>query len=78
VPLALLVSGSLRARGSAGFARSVFVGPMLFPGIFLELSGATISVPLPGIPRCSSAGAAAEDESAARNPSADSAAFAAA
>jgi len=51
---------------------------MLFPGIFLELSGATISVPLPGIPRRSSAGAAAEDESAARNPSADSAAFAAA
>jgi hypothetical protein len=51
---------------------------MPFPGIFLELSGATISVPLPGIPRCSSAGAAAEDESAARNLSADSAAFAAA
>src|SRR2546425_6352480 len=56
----------VRARGSVGFARSVFVGLTPFPGIFLGLSGATISAPPPGIPRCSSAGAPAADESAAR------------
>jgi predicted XRE-type DNA-binding protein len=45
---------------------SAFVGPPPFPGIFLGPSGATISAPPPGIPRCSSAGAPAGDESATR------------
>jgi len=47
------------------------------PGIFAALSGATIAVPLPGSVRCSSAGVPAEDENAARIPSADTAASAA-
>src|ERR1039457_386341 len=47
------------------------------PVSLFGLSGATISVPPPGIPRRSSAGVPAVGESAPRTPSADTAASAA-
>jgi hypothetical protein len=50
----------------------------LSPGIVAAPSTATIAAPPPGTPHCNSAGALAEDESAARIPSADKAAYAAA
>jgi hypothetical protein len=46
------------------------------PGIFAELSSATIFAPPPGIPRCNSAGAPAGDETVPHIPSANTAACA--
>jgi hypothetical protein len=43
----------------------------LSPGIVAAPSTATIAAQIPGSARCNSAGALAEDESAARIPSAD-------
>jgi hypothetical protein len=65
------------ALGSAGFDRSVSVGPPPSPGISLALYSVTISAPPPGIPGCSSAGVPAGAESAARILSADNGVFAA-
>jgi hypothetical protein len=63
-----MVSGFLRAPGSAGFDRSVSVGPLPSPGISFGLSGATISVPHAGNPRCNNVGVLAGDEIDARTP----------
>src|SRR2546423_1547264 len=60
-----------RAPGSAGFGRSVSVGPPPCSDISLGLSGATISAPPPGSARCNSAAVLAADGSAARTLSAD-------
>jgi len=72
-----VVSGFWRVPGSAGFARSVSAGPVPSPGIVAAPSTATIAAPPPGSARCNSAGALAEDESAARSLSADTGVFAA-
>jgi len=71
--LELVVSGSARAPGSAGFARSVSVGPPPSPGSVVAPSTATIAGPPSGTARCNNAGAPAGGESAARILSADNA-----
>jgi len=73
----LLVSGFWRAPGSAGFDRSVSAGRPSSPDISPGPSTATIAAPPPGSLGCNTAGATAGDESAARIPSADTAASAA-
>jgi hypothetical protein len=75
--LALVFSGFWLVRGSAGFARSVFVGPPPSPDISLGLSSATIFEPPPGSAGRNNAGVPVEDENVVRILSADSAASAA-
>jgi len=66
------------APGSAGFGRSVSVCPPLLSGSVAVPCALPIYEPLPGSFGCNSADAPAGDESAARIPSADNAACAAA
>ncbi len=72
-----MVSGSGPAPGIDGFDHSASVGPPPSSGIFLGLSIATISAPLPDNTDCNSVGALAEDDSAARILSIDNTASAA-